>query len=129
MSSLPLSLDGLGVLASSLCLVHCLCLPLLAFALPGLVATLGGEVVHRVLLAFVLPLALIALPLGYRRHRVRGPLVLGGLAVLLLVLVVGLEESLPHEMGEPLSWLANGALIVAHLWNRRASAGGACGSC
>jgi len=113
---LPVSLDRLGALASLLCLGHCLALPLLA-ALPFL-----GHGVHEVLLALVLPLALVAFPLGFRRHGQPGPGLLALLAALGLVGVVALEGHADHGALEVLGFAGSVAMVGAHLWNERLGA-------
>ncbi|KQQ91912.1 MerC domain-containing protein [Massilia sp. Leaf139] len=82
--------DYAGMAASSLCLVHCLAMPLVLAAFPLL--GLGGEhhALHDLLLAGVTVPVLLALIPGYLAHRDKGPLMLGsaGLALFLLAVLV-----------------------------------------
>ena len=113
--------DSFGVICSSLCLVHCLFLPMV---LPMLLATgvlgtagtlLASEQTHLMLLVPVVLLAVMSFPGGYRRHGSVLPSILAllGLTGLVLALVLG-------EASE--TWLTSiGAamLIIAHLRNRK----------
>lgn len=63
-------LDGFAVAISTLCLLHCLALPVALTLLPALGTTwLADERLHLWLLLFVLPSSSVALGLGCRRHR------------------------------------------------------------
>ena len=93
-------LDRLGIVLSGVCIVHCLALPLLVAALPLLGGgVLGGHSFHEWLLLAVVPVSLVALVFGYRRHG--DPMVLkmgaGGLLLLCFATygyrLVGLPEN------------------------------------
>ena len=63
-------LDKLAVSTSTFCAIHCLCLPIFLGFFPALGTTLfGEELFHVLLLWLVIPLSLVALSLGCRRHR------------------------------------------------------------
>ena len=63
-------LDKLAVSASMLCAIHCLFLPVILVVFPALGATLfGDELFHALLLWLIIPLSVIALSLGCRRHK------------------------------------------------------------
>ena len=113
--------DSFGVICSSLCLVHCLFLPMV---LPMLLATgalgtagalLASEQTHLMLLVPVVLLAVMSFPGGYRRHGSVLPsaLALAGLTGLVLALLLGeATETLLTSIGA-------GLLIIAHLKNRK----------
>ena len=61
-------LDGAAVALSALCLIHCLALPIVVAGLPFLAQFAEGHL-HLQMLVVVLPLSVVALGLGYRRHR------------------------------------------------------------
>lgn len=80
------SVDGWAALLSSLCLVHCLALPVGAALLPALAGLGDGhsQLTHWLLLGLAMPFSLAALWHGWRRHHVRrwAVLALGGLALM-----------------------------------------------
>lgn len=60
-------LDGTAVALSGLCLVHCLALPLILAVLPFISSLEAGHL-HAQMLVVVLPLSIVALSIGLRRH-------------------------------------------------------------
>ena len=109
--------DSFGVICSSLCLAHCLLLPMLLAtgALGTAGALLASEQTHLMLLVPVVLLAVMSFPGGYRRHGSVLPsaLALAGLTGLVLALLLGeATETLLTSIGA-------GLLIIAHLKNRK----------
>ena len=106
---------------SSLCILHCLLLPVLLVAYPiGILVTLSDEMFHQIMVSVALPLSLVSLYVGYGHHKRNQLIVFGsvGLGMLMLPLVV------PHELISETeeTWLTvAGALIVclAHVVNFR----------
>jgi len=76
-------LDGTAVALSALCLVHCLALPLVVAGLPFFAQFSEGHL-HAQVLVVVLPLSVIALSIGFRRHRDLRIITAGALGILLL---------------------------------------------
>lgn len=88
-------IEGAAVSASLLCLVHCLALPLLLLLLPGVIGLFAqSEMFHYFALALVVPTALAAFWLGYRRHGAFRPALLGvaGAGCLVIALLPGIGE-------------------------------------
>ena len=117
---------------SSLCILHCLLLPVLLVAYPiGILVTLSDEMFHQIMVSVALPLSLVSLNVGYGHHKRNQLIVFGsvGLGMLMLPLVV------PHELISETeeTWLTvAGALIVclAHVVNfRLCTADQACEKC
>lgn len=79
-------LDGAAVALSALCLVHCLALPLVVAGLPFFAQFSEGHL-HAQVLIIVLPLSVIAIGLGFRRHR--DLRIVAGAALGMLLLVTG----------------------------------------
>ncbi|MGX9721412.1 MerC family mercury resistance protein [Stenotrophomonas acidaminiphila] len=108
--------DASAVALSSLCLLHCLALPLLAALLPLFGAWSEAEWVHGVFVLIAAPLTSYAL---WRAHRHRPlPVALwllagSGLALLLAGACGGLGE----RAETPLTVAGSLALAGAHLWN------------
>ena len=120
-STRSMLLDKTAISLSSVCALHCLLLPVGLALLPPL-ATMpfGHESFHQVLIFLILPLSLIALTLGCKRHRQWQVFAVGlvGCGVLLIIAAVG------HDfMGETVEKVATviGSCLVAvgHLINFR----------
>lgn len=78
-------LDGAAVTLSALCLVHCLALPLVVAGLPFLSQFVETHL-HAQALIIVLPLSIIALAIGFRRHASLRIIAGGALGMALLVI-------------------------------------------
>lgn len=113
-------LDGMAIAASSLCLVHCLALPVLLVLLPALAAFIAlPESFHLWALIAAVPMSALAISVGFMRHRRWPPVVLaiGGLIFL------GAGELFFHG-GTREVWFAVLGLFqlgVAHALNLRLS--------
>ena len=113
--------DGTGVLLSLMCVAHCVLTPLLAVALPVLVAT--EEQAHQGFAFAILLVGSVAFLLGYRRHRRAGALMMGALGMVVIGTAAFFSDSLAaDEIGgvsiEVALTLAGGTcLIVAHVKN------------
>ena len=124
--------DRAAICFSSLCILHCLLLPVLLVAYPiGILVTLSDEMFHQIMVSVALPLSLVSLYVGYGHHKRNQLIVFGsvGLGMLMLPLVV------PHELisESEETWLTfAGALIVCltHVVNfRLCTADQACEKC
>lgn len=112
-------LDGVGVLLSGLCAVHCL-LGLLLVSLLGL----GGGLllapdIHRVGLALAVAVGVVTLGLGALRHGRIEPLVIGsgGIALMAAAVIAG------HGPQEAFLTIAGVGLVAfAHIRNLRPAA-------
>ena len=107
--------DGIGMLASCLCVVHCLGFPLLIASLPALATMFGeGYGFHLAILAIAIPSSLFALLIGRGRHRAWWPLVVGCIGLTSLGLAV--LEVLPDVAG---TVAGSVMLVAAHIANWR----------
>jgi hypothetical protein len=112
-------LDGLGMLLSGLCAVHCL-LGLILVTVLGL----GGGIflapeIHETGLALAVGIGVLTLGLGALRHGKTGPLLIGavGIALMASALAVG------HGPAEAVLTIAGVALVAyAHIRNLRHAA-------
>lgn len=110
-------LDRAAVFLSGLCLLHCLAIP---FALVlGPIAsgwlTSNETQVHWILLALALPISVIALWRGFRRHRSLLTLVLGMLG--LLFMFIGVSHFFGEAWEIALTVIGVSALLIAHVRN------------
>ncbi|MCO4092089.1 MAG: MerC domain-containing protein [Sphingorhabdus sp.] len=112
--------DAAAMLASGLCLVHCLFLPALLFMMPALAVWITvPESFHFWMLIIAVPISLIALYIGLRRHKNWMPIMIAMPALVSLTAGALLFHGMVLE-----TWLtAAGAfgLTFAHLLNRRHS--------
>lgn len=120
------SLGALGdrgaILLSGLCLAHCLALPLLSALVPWMAVWAGEESqVHRWLLLLIVPISLLALADGCRKHRDWRAMPVGLLALALLALAATLGHGGIFPWSETgLTVLGSLALSASHLINLRA---------
>lgn len=112
-------LDKVAVSTSAICAVHCLCLPLLLGVFPAMGATFfGDEFFHVLLLWLVIPLSLIALSLGCRKHKSRLVAVFGVIGLAFLVVAASAGHDVLGETGERIATLVGAIAIAAgHLRN------------
>ncbi|MGR4889966.1 MerC domain-containing protein [Sphingopyxis sp. LARHCG72] len=110
--------EGAAVSASFLCLVHCLALPLLLLALPVIAGTIfEAESFHIVAAALVVPAAVLAFLLGYRRHRSLRPATLGSAGV--ACIVAALFPALGEPAAAVMTTTGSLLLIGGHIFNWR----------
>ena len=112
-------LDRAAVMLSGLCLVHCLALPFLLVSLPALSALSAGHL-HAQLLIVAIPVSVIALGFGFRRHRSGSVLACGVLGMLLLV-VGGTVAHSYYGIVADRTFTISGAVVLAatHYFNSR----------
>jgi hypothetical protein len=117
-------LDGLALGASGLCLLHCLAL-LIAIAIIPAVAALGNstEQLHIWILVTAVPTSLFALIIGAKQAGEPIALIVGGLALLLLVAGLLLEEV--SNMAVVVTVLGSVLLAYSHITNWRMRNGSA----
>ncbi|HEV2963852.1 MAG TPA: MerC domain-containing protein [Candidatus Angelobacter sp.] len=115
-----LQLDNVGACVSSLCLVHCVCMPLLLAFAPTLAHVIpGDELTHRLLGLLVLTAGVPSFWIGFRKHRKKRVLAggLAGLSLVLGVLVIG-DRFNSHAAEIAATMLGSSVLTLAHLANK-----------
>jgi hypothetical protein len=114
-------LDGIAVGLSTLCLVHCLVLPLIVVGVP-LLAQFAETHLHYQLLVVVVPLSVFALGIGYRRHRNQRILVAGALGLVLLIIGATVAHTQLGLLADRVFTIAGSlVLATAHWKNSRSS--------
>lgn len=113
--------DGIGIVGSAVCAVHCMIAPVLLVAGAALPASfLTDETVHHMLLWAILPAAILALGLGCRQHKDGWVLLLGVLGLVGLSSSAAVSHEVLGEIGERTLTIGSAAvLIVAHVRNFR----------
>ena len=125
MSSAPNSLsrinwDIVGIGTSTLCLIHCVLLPIILAFSPTLVHIIpGDEGVHRALAYLLAAVGLIAFWSGYKIHRQKLVLLLMSIGILGVTVGAYADSLLPsHRLEVLITLVGSSFLIVAHLLNR-----------
>ncbi len=117
------ALDKAAVALSGLCLLHCLLLPIIITLLPFL-DQFSDRHLHAEILIIVLPLSLIALTIGFRRHADKRVVGLGFAGLLLLLVGATLAHSLYGVVADrTLTITGSVILALAHYRNSRLSRG------
>ena len=120
-SGRPAVLDQMALVLSGLCLLHCLLLPFAVAVLPFL-GQFSDDHLHAELLVVVIPVSLVALYLGYRRHSHSGVVVMG-LAGLVVLTIGG---TVAHDLygllaDRTLTVIGSVTLAITHYRNFRLS--------
>lgn len=109
----------IGMVASSLCAIHCLALPLLAGAAFFEHSALHSPAVEAALVGVAAVVGYSTLGAGYRQHRRSLPLALLTLGLLLLALG---HTVVPHSLSTATAVVGALLLVAAQLVNRRCPA-------
>lgn len=115
------NLDRLGIFISSLCIVHCLLLPIFILSLPIMARYyLAHPWFHVVIAVLVIPVGLFAFIRGFRHHRKKIVVGLGIPGLLIVAFGPLLVHTLFNKWNEAAILLVGSALLIAaHILNRR----------
>jgi len=114
-------LDKAAVALSGLCLLHCLLLPVIIALLPFL-GQFSDRHLHAEMLIIVLPISLIALSLGFRRHADKRVVGLGIAGLLLLLVGATLAHNLYGVAADRMLTITGSIILaLAHYRNNRLS--------
>ena len=106
--------DGLGMVASAVCALHCILAPSLVVAGTVLPAVLlRDEWFHQAMVWVILPAALVAFGLGCWRHKDRWVLGLGALGLVGIALSVSALHDVIGEAGERVVTLGSATILIA----------------
>lgn len=113
-------LDKVGILISSLCLIHCLLLPVLIIAFPTVASFLNltEDRSHMFMILFLVPAAGFAIYSGYRMHGERSPMkwLFSGVALVVFGTFF-VHDFLSHEWEYLFVILGSIALVRGHILN------------
>lgn len=111
-------LDKAAISISALCILHCLALPFLLVAIPGLGAFVEESVIHTILVIIALPFTLFAI--GYMIYSgAFRPLFLGMVVIGFVMLFSGATHLINDEI-ELIVTIIGGLLVIsAHFMNLR----------
>jgi hypothetical protein len=125
--------DRAGILLSTICLIHCIALPvalpvLQAVGLRANIKILENEAFHLVFAILLLGIGGVAFVFGFLRHRAWLPLLLGALGTAFLFIgALNPMHLLSEREAHAFTVLGTFVLIFAHVKNRRARCDGATG--
>ncbi|MEP0354279.1 MAG: MerC domain-containing protein [Paraglaciecola sp.] len=107
--------DRSAILLSTLCVVHCLLMPLILILLPTLTSLVffSDERFHTWLLYAVIPISAFAIVLGYFHHRNWLVVLITSIGMAVLVLVAILGHDVFGERGEVFASVV-GSIVVAY---------------
>ena len=109
--------DKLGIFFSGLCVVHCLFSAVLILGGVGSASFLEAseELVHPLLLVFVVIIGVISFPSAYKEHHKPEPLIFGVIGTVGLFVALFFDTTL-----EVILTLTFGSLLIlAHYWNHK----------
>ncbi len=114
------SLDNLGILASALCLVHCLAMPFIIAFLPLLgLQFLETHESHLIIASFIWIFALFAIVPGYLKHKKREVLLGMIFGLGLVTFAVAAGHQVFGEKGELICLTVGNLTLVAVHWKNR----------
>ena len=121
MKSFQAIFDKSAIGLSILCIADCLLVPVLITLLPVVAAIgLGDESFHRLLIVGILPISVVALFLGCRRHRTWSVLLLGTLGLIILVVTAILGHEILGDFLEKFATVIGSVFIMlSHFRNFR----------
>lgn len=112
--------DRIAIALSTICIVHCLAVPLIVAVLPIAAFGFGGGHFHALMLWVVVPTSALGFVLGWRVHRRRRIVALGAAAVIALAAVSIYAHGVWPLLAEAgASVAASLALASAHWMNFR----------
>jgi hypothetical protein len=116
----PNLFDRLGILTAGGCIVHCLLVPILLLAAPGLVSEIfENEAIHILLACAALFFITTAVARGYQNHKSFIPAVLGSLGMTLIWGSLLIEDR--HWLEQALTTIGALSMAMAHMFNHRLS--------
>ena len=106
--------DGVGILGSAICAVHCMATPvLIAVGTSVPLWQAGDESFHQSMLWIIIPSSILAFSLGCWRHKDRWVLALGVLGLLGITAPIAAPLGSLGETGERWVTVCAAALLVA----------------
>ena len=113
------TLDSIAVFCSALCIIHCVALPIFLTILPAInLYFLDHQTFHLILLVVVLPVSILALSLGCRRHRDAMTIIAGVAGLLMITAVAIFGHTLINQADEKfVTSFGSLVLACAHIRN------------
>lgn len=110
--------DKLGIIFSSICIVHCLAMPFLSAYLLILGMSLGSEeLTHRILLLILAGIGLLAFIPGMQKHKNKKVLALATIGFIIITLIAFFGSLLTKQWEILINMSGSILLIGAHWFN------------
>ncbi|MDG1125646.1 MAG: MerC domain-containing protein [Pseudomonadales bacterium] len=115
------TMDKSAIGLSIACVLHCLTLPIVLVMIPSLSGLwFADESFHVILIYVIVPISVVAIFLGCKRHRSVSVFAYAALGLAVLIVTVVLGHALLGELGEKALTVVGAALITAsHIKNFR----------
>lgn len=117
--------DKMGIFISSLCLIHCMGLPIVIIAFPALKSTIMHDELHEILFVAIIAISFLAFLPNYKLHKQKKVLftALSGIGMLLISISAGHHLETQHIADKiteiSLSIIGSFVLIKAHYMNAK----------
>lgn len=113
----PSRWDRIGLTMSGICLVHCLFLPIFVATLPlwPMAASLH-DWLHPVFALLLIPITLLAMRSGLRKHGQKSPALLLGIGLLVILSAALWGHATPGFAAESALTLAGSGLLISGHW-------------
>ena len=113
------TLDSIAVFCSALCIIHCVALPIFLTILPAInLYFLDHQTFHLILLVVVLPVSILALSLGCKRHRDALTIIAGVAGLFMITTVAIFGHTLINQTDEKfVTSFGSLVLACAHIRN------------
>lgn len=114
-----LFLDKLAIGFSSICILHCLALPLIVIIVPATTHELVEHSWFHLLMLFaVIPTSLLAIILGYKRHRSLQVIIIGLSGMLILIFAAfNVDHSISETAERIVTAIGSITIAFAHFKN------------
>jgi hypothetical protein len=113
--------DQVAIVLSTICIVHCLAVPVIVAVLPVAAVSFGDDAhFHGLMLWLVVPTSVAGFGLGYRVHRRAGIVLAGAAGVLALIAAATWGHTAWSDAAEVAGSLAGSTVLaIAHWMNFR----------
>jgi hypothetical protein len=110
--------DKIGLTLSSLCLLHCLALPVVIVAFPALKSFFLEDFTHKLFGSLIVVSAYLAFWPNFKIHKQKSVLIWGSIGVALIIFSVFLYEHTHNEsLDHIITMIASAVLIYSHIKN------------
>lgn len=115
------NLDGISIWLSSICLIHCLTLPLITISIPFFGKYMEGHF-HSLMLFIVIPISIIALTKGYQNHKNIIIVIVGLFGGITVIIGATYVHYMSNYSSDTLVTISGSVLLaLAHFFNNRSS--------